>query len=71
MADFSIKVRFEDTGISTTTSTAFPILKIRGRNLYICAPTGMLRATDKVKFARYVSSASDTEERRRNRRESD
>ena len=41
----------------TTTSTPFPTLKIRGQNLYICAPTGMLRTTDKVKFARYVSSS--------------
>ncbi|HCS87202.1 MAG TPA: hypothetical protein DIW30_01850 [Bacteroidales bacterium] len=58
MTDFSIKVRFDDTGISTTPSASFPTLKIRGKNLYICAPTGMLRATDKVKFARYVSSSN-------------
>lgn len=57
MAGFNVKVRFEDSGISTDTAAAHPILQKRGKGLlYIYAPTGMIRATDKVRFARYVSS---------------
>ncbi len=55
MADFNVKVRFDDTGISTSAATATPTLKKRGTELYIVAPTGFLRATDKVRFARYHS----------------
>lgn len=56
MADLDVRVRFDDTGISTATSAAHPILKRIEDHLYICAPAGMIRTTDKIKFARYVSS---------------
>jgi len=56
MADFNTKVRFADSGISTSTSTASPTLKKRGTELYIVAPTGFLRTTDKIRLARNISS---------------
>lgn len=56
MADFNTKVRFADSGISTSTSTASPTLKRRGTELYIVAPTGFLRTTDKIRLARNISS---------------
>lgn len=56
MADFNTKVRFADSGISTSTSTASPTLKRRGSELYIVAPTGFLRTGDKIRLARNISS---------------
>ncbi len=39
MAGFNVKVRFEDSGISTDTAAAHPILQKRGKGLlYIYTP---------------------------------
>lgn len=65
MADLNLRVQFDDTGISTTTSAAHPILKRIEDNLYICAPAGMIRATDKIKLARYVSSNKRQRQKRK------
>ncbi len=64
MADFNVKVRFDDSGISTSTSTASPVLKKRGTELYIVAPTGFLRTTDKIKLARNTSGRWKSKSRR-------
>lgn len=65
MADLDLRVQFDDTGISTATSAAHPVLKRIENNLYICAPAGMIRATDKIKLARYVSSSKRQRKKRK------
>lgn len=56
MDEFKIKVRLDDMGISNITVCAYPTLRKKETKLYIYAPTGLLRKTDKIRLARYTST---------------